>query len=56
MTNTLQDFLTKTEGITYVLMLLSLAGIALFWRFLTGREGENHDDDDLNHELRDEHY
>jgi hypothetical protein len=35
---TLHDFMLHTEAVTYVLIVASLCGIGLFWRFLTGRE------------------
>jgi hypothetical protein len=41
MIHTLQDYMALTEGVTYILMILFLVGIALFWKFLTGRDEEN---------------
>ena len=35
---TLQDFMTHTEGVTYVLVVAILAGMAGFWWFLTERD------------------
>ena len=35
---TLQDFLTYTEGITYMLILAILFAMLGFWVFLTGRD------------------
>ncbi len=35
---TLQDFMLHTESVTYVVIVLSLCGIGLFWRFLTERD------------------
>lgn len=35
---TLQDFLTHTESITYLLIIGSLIGITWFWCFLTGND------------------
>lgn len=32
---TLQDFMLKTESITYIIMGLSLIGVLAFWLFLT---------------------
>ena len=39
--HTLQDFLTFTEGICYVLMLVLLVCFIPFWRYLTEREKED---------------
>ena len=33
--NTLQDFMFRTESITYILIVLVLVFFPLFWRFLT---------------------
>jgi len=35
---TLQDFLTYTKGVTYILILAILLAMLGFWRFLTGRD------------------
>jgi len=35
---TLQDFMTYTKGITYIIMAGTLIFIPLFWNFLTDRE------------------
>lgn len=35
---TLQDFMTHTKAIAYLLMAVALIGLPLFWRFLTGRD------------------
>ena len=35
---TLQDFMTHTEGVTYVLIVAGLIGIAGYWYFLTERD------------------
>ena len=37
---TLQDFLTHTKSITYLLIVGSLIGITWFWYFLTGNDDE----------------
>lgn len=42
---TLQEYMTKTEGVTYILMLLFLVAFILFWKFLTGRDEETMDAD-----------
>lgn len=34
----LQDFMTFTKGITYLLIVAILLGITAFWQFLTGRD------------------
>ena len=41
MFHTLQEYLTHTEGATYILMVVALVGVAGFWQFLSAR-----DDDD----------
>ncbi|MDO9264633.1 MAG: hypothetical protein Q7U02_11750 [Desulfosalsimonadaceae bacterium] len=38
---TYQDFYTYTKGVLYFLMFVSLIGIVLFWRFLSGKDDEN---------------
>ncbi len=38
---TYQDYLTYTKGVLYLLMIAALIGIALFWRFLSGKDDEN---------------
>ncbi len=35
---TLQDFMTYTEGVTYLLVIATLAGMTVFWWFLTGKD------------------
>lgn len=35
---TLYDFMVHTKSWTYILMGLTLAGLWLFWHFLTGRD------------------
>jgi hypothetical protein len=37
---TLQDFLTHTKGVTYVLIIAVLLAMLGFWRFLTGRDDD----------------
>jgi hypothetical protein len=36
--NTLHDFMLRTEGITYILIVVALIGFVVFWRFLTDRD------------------
>ena len=36
--DTLQDFLSHTEGVTYLLIVGTLIGMAGFWYFLTQRD------------------
>ena len=36
--HTLHDFIVHTKGVTYILMVCALVGIALFWRFLSARD------------------
>jgi len=38
--NTLQEFMFRTESITYILIVLVLVFFPLFWRFLTDRDEE----------------
>ena len=38
--NTLQNFMTHTKGIAYLLIAVALVGLPLFWRFLTGRDNK----------------
>ena len=35
---TLQDFMTHTKGIAYLLIAVALVALPLFWRFLTERD------------------
>ena len=35
---TLQDFMTHTESVTYLLVLATLIGMTVFWWFLTGKD------------------
>lgn len=37
---TLQDFMTHTKGVTYIIMVLALISITAFWRFLTDRDDD----------------
>jgi hypothetical protein len=37
---TLQDFYLHTKGVTYLLMVLALFGVAGFWCFLTARDDD----------------
>ena len=37
---TLQDFMTHTKSVTYVIMVLALIGVTAFWRFLTERDDD----------------
>lgn len=36
--NTLQEFMTHTKGIAYLLIGVALVVLPLFWQFLTGRD------------------
>lgn len=38
---TLQDFMTFTKGVTYILMVVSLIGITGFWLFLSERDEDD---------------
>jgi hypothetical protein len=46
---TLQDFMTFTKGITYILMVVSLCAITGFWLFLTERDSDQTTTDDHHH-------
>jgi hypothetical protein len=35
---TLQDFMTHTESVTYLLVIATLIGMTVFWLFLTGKD------------------
>lgn len=37
---TLQDFMTFTKGVTYLLMIVSLIAITGFWLFLSERDDD----------------
>jgi hypothetical protein len=37
---TLQEFMTFTKGVAYLLMGCGLIGLPLYWIFLTGRDDE----------------
>jgi hypothetical protein len=39
---TLQDFMTFTKGITYLIMIVSLCAITGFWLFLTDRDTDTY--------------
>ena len=36
--NTLHDFMLRTEGVTYILIVVALFAFVVFWRFLTERD------------------
>lgn len=36
--HTLHDYMLRTEGVTYLLIIASLISIAGFWFFLTGND------------------
>lgn len=37
---TLQDFMTHTKGVVYIIMVVALISITAFWRFLTDRDDD----------------
>ena len=37
---TLQDFMTFSKGVTYVLIVVALIAIVGWWQFLTGKEDD----------------
>ena len=38
--NTLQEFMTHTKAIAYLLIAVALVALPSFWRFLTGRDNK----------------
>lgn len=38
--HTLQDFMARTEGITYLLIIAALISVTGFWLFLTARDDD----------------
>ncbi|MBC2715049.1 MAG: hypothetical protein HF978_07040 [Desulfobacteraceae bacterium] len=36
--NTLQEFVTHTKGVAYLLIAVALVALPVFWRFLTDRD------------------
>jgi hypothetical protein len=38
---TLQDFMTYTKGVTYLIMIVALFAITGFWLFLTDRDTDS---------------
>ncbi len=53
---TLQEYMERTEGITYLLIPLFLIGFVLFWRFLNGREDEKMDDQHFHSDAHSDAY
>ena len=39
---TLHDFMLRTEGVTYIMIVAALCGFIFFWRFLSERD-DHHD-------------
>ena len=39
--STLQDFYTHTKGIAYILIVVTLIGMAAFWLYLTDHENDD---------------
>ena len=37
---TLQEFMTHTKGMAYILIVLTLIGLLGFWKFLTARDDD----------------
>jgi hypothetical protein len=37
---TLQDFMTFTKGVTYIIMVAALLSIVGFWLFLSGNDND----------------
>ena len=38
--NTLHDFMLRTEGLTYIMIVVALCGFIFFWRFLSERDDD----------------
>ncbi len=38
---TLQDYMLRTESITYIIIVAALIGITFFYRFLTDRDEDD---------------
>ena len=38
--HTLQEFMTHTKGVTYIIMVLALLAFVGFWRFLAANDDE----------------
>jgi hypothetical protein len=36
--HTLHDFMLRTEGLTYIMIVAALCGFIFFWRFLSERD------------------
>lgn len=47
--HTLQDFMTFTKGVTYILMVISLMAFTGFWLFLTERDSDATPDEPHDH-------
>jgi hypothetical protein len=43
--HTYQEFYLHTEAITYILIVISLIGIAWFWNFLSGKDNQKNGND-----------
>jgi hypothetical protein len=38
--HTLQEYMFRTESVTYILIVAALVGISFFWRFLSERDDD----------------
>jgi len=38
--HTLQEYMFRTETITYILIVIALFAITFFWKFINGRDDE----------------
>ena len=38
--HTLQEFMTYTKGVVYIIMVLALLAVVGFWRFLAGNDDQ----------------
>lgn len=47
---TLQDFMTFTKGVTYILMIISLCAMVGFWLFLSERDTDQTVEEPRHHE------
>jgi len=51
--HTLHDFMLRTEGLTYILIVAALCGFIFFWRFLSERDDDR---DYLGADRAEEHH
>ena len=47
--NTLQEFMLHTKGVIYILIVLTLLGLAGYWSWLTSRDEEYDEQQEHKH-------